>query len=132
MAKYETVLKGDYNWFKKGIVNGILRTSSSASIEDKSDFVSQDGKVRCAVRVFERYSAFGDNRVSMTVTLFQDETGDIHLSGITSGGSQAMFFKINTVGEETFLYKLRDVVDDLKEKAEKAGTEAEDNEEKGE
>ena len=126
MAKYETVLKGDYNWFKKGIVNGILRTSSSASIEDKSDFVSQDGKVRCIVRVF------GDNRVSMTVTLFQDETGDIHLSGITSGGSQAMFFKINTVGEETFLYKLRDVVDDLKEKAEKAGTEAEDNEEKGE
>ena len=132
MAKYETVLKGDFDWYRKRIVNGILKTSSSASLEDKSDFTSQDGKVRCIVRVFERYSAFGDNRVSLTVTLFQDETGDIHLSGITSGGSQAMFFKINTVGEETFLYKLKDVVNNLKEEAETAKTEDKDAQEKTE
>ena len=131
MAKYETVLKGDFDWYRKRIVNGILKTSSSASLEDKSDFTSQDGKVRCIARVFER--------VSLTVTLFQDETGDIHLSGITSGGSQAVFFKINTVGEETFLYKLKDVVYDLKEEAEKTQTEdkaaedkIENNEEKSE
>ena len=44
------------------------------------------------------------------MTLFQNENGDIKLSAITSGGSQAMFFKINTWGEETFLDKLREIL----------------------
>ena len=58
------------------------------------------------VRIFERYSALGSNRVSMSVTLFQGGDGEVHLSAITSGGSQAMFFKINTFGEQAFLDKL--------------------------
>mgnify|MGYP003296055213 CR=1 FL=1 len=32
------------------------------------------------------------------------------VSAITSGGSQAMFFKMNTLGEEAFLDKLRELV----------------------
>ena len=28
---------------------------------------------------------------------------DLFLSAITSGGSQAVFFKLNTIGEESFL-----------------------------
>ena len=121
MAKLERVVKGDYDWYIKRIVNGVLKTSSTATLEDKSDFVSEDGRVRCSVRVFERYSAFGDNRVSLTVTMFRDETGDIQISGITSGGSQAMFLKINTVGEENFLYKLKDVLSDIEKETEEKG-----------
>ena len=42
------------------------------------------------------------NRLSMTLTLFGD--GDeLRLSAITSGGSNAMFFKMNTIGEDAFL-----------------------------
>ena len=52
------------------------------------------------------------NRVSLTLTLLSDGN-EIHLSGITSGGSQAMFFKINTVGEEAFLETLERAVDEL-------------------
>ena len=54
--------------------------------------------------VFERYSFWGGNRLSLTITLYQDY-GDprIYASAITAGGSQAMFFKMNTLGEETFL-----------------------------
>lgn len=47
--------------------------------------------------------------MSMSVTLFQAED-TIKLSAITSGGSQAMFFKMNTFGEETFLDKLREIL----------------------
>ena len=65
---------------------------------------------RCSVRVFERYSFLGSNRVSLSVTLFQGADGITHLSAVTSGGSQAMFFKINTWGEDAFLDKLRDVL----------------------
>ena len=46
----------------------------------------------------------------MNVTLFQKGDGDIKLSAITSGGSQAMFFKVNTWGEEAFLDKLRELL----------------------
>ncbi|MDR0459578.1 MAG: DUF6054 family protein, partial [Coriobacteriales bacterium] len=54
------------------------------------------------VRVYERYSWFGQNRVSMTVTII-GQGNQLYFSAITSGGSQAVFFKLNTVGEETFL-----------------------------
>ena len=49
----------------------------------------------------------GNNRVSLSVTLFQNGDEGIHLSAITSGGSQAVFFKINTWGEEAFLRSSR-------------------------
>ncbi len=104
MAKYEQVLDGDFNELLARIENGIINGSLSASLEDSSDFT--DVTSRCSVRVFERYSSIGGNRVSMSVTLFQRTDGRIMLSAITSGGSQAMFFKINTIGEEAFLDKL--------------------------
>ena len=48
----------------------------------------------------------GGNRVSMSVTLFQAGNGPVQICAITSGGSQAMFWKINTWGEESFLKTL--------------------------
>ena len=54
------------------------------------------------VRVYERYSMTGSNRVSMNVTLL-GVGDDLFVTAITSGGSQAVFFKINTLGEEAFL-----------------------------
>ena len=84
MAKLEQTIYGDFDQVLHRIENGILNGSMSASLENSSDFVS--GTARCSVRVFERYSTIGSNRVSLAVTLFQN--GDtIHLSAITSGGS---------------------------------------------
>ena len=108
MAKLERTLNGDFNQIIKKIENGILNGSMSASLEDSSDFYS--GNARCSVRVFERYSYAGGNRVSMSVTLFQNGNDEIRLSAITSGGSQAVLFKINTWGEEAFLDKLREIL----------------------
>ena len=108
MAKLERTLGGDFNDLLRRIENGILEGSMSATLEDSSDF--SGGGAKCSVRVFERYSYFGGNRVSLSVTLFQNAGGPIQLSAITAGGSQAMFFKINTVGEEAFLDKLREIL----------------------
>ncbi len=105
MAKLEQTLNGDFTQWLNKIEDGILNGSLSASLEDSSDF--SIGDARCSVRVFERYSYTGSNRVSLSVTLFQNGNGPIELSAITSGGSQAMFFKINTLGENAFLDKLR-------------------------
>ena len=108
MAKLERVLKGPFDPLLSRIEKGIMEGSMSASLEDSSDFCS--GDARCSVRVFERYSYFGGNRVSLTVTLFQNGEGPVRLSAITSGGSQAIFFKINTWGEEAFLNKLKELI----------------------
>ena len=108
MAKLETTVYGDFDEILKKIEDGITGGSISASWEDSSDFT--EGDARCSVRVFERYSYMSGNRVSLSVTLFQNGNGDIKLSAITSGGSQAMFVKLNTWGEEAFLEKLRDIL----------------------
>lgn len=103
MASYKTELIGDFDTVMDKLHSAILAQSTSASFEDGVRYTS--GDVRVEVRVYERYSAFGGNRVSMTVTLCG--TGrQLFLSGITSGGSQAMFFKLNTVGEDNFLETL--------------------------
>ena len=109
MAKLEKTLSGSFGRWLEKIQKGILDGSMSASLEESSDFRS--GDARCSVRVFERYSYAGGNRVSLTVTLFQTGDEPIRLSAITTGGSQAVFFKINTWGEEAFLDKLRELVE---------------------
>lgn len=108
MAKLEKRMNGDFDQLLNRIEKGILGGSVSASLEDSSDFHS--GNARCSVRVFERYSYAGGNRLSMTVTIFQNGEDEIHLSAITAGGSNAMFFKLNTWGEETFLEKLKEIL----------------------
>lgn len=108
MAKLERTINGNFDQLLSRIENGIVEGSISASLEESSNFRS--GTARCAVRVFERYSYIGGNRVSLTVTLFQNEGGPIRVSGIATGGSQAMFFKINTFGEEAFLEKLEELL----------------------
>ena len=108
MAKLEQYVQGNFGEILSRIEHGILGGSVSATLEDASDFA--DGRSRCSVRVFERYSYMGGNRVSLSVTLYQGESGNIHISAIAFGGSQAMFFKINTFGEEAFLDKLRELL----------------------
>lgn len=108
MAKLEKRVNGDFDALLAKVVKGIMSGSVSASLEETSDFYS--GDARCSVRVFERYSYVGNNRVSLSVTLFQNGDGPIHVSAITSGGSQAVFFKMNTLGEEAFLDKLRELL----------------------
>lgn len=111
MAKLEITLRTNFDTALQTICNGVLNTSLSAELVDSSDYHYPN--VRCAVRVFERYSFIGKNRVSMNVTLLQ-VGDDLRLSAITSGGSQAIFVKINTLGEDSFLDTLREIVYQLR------------------
>lgn len=110
MAKYEKVVYGDFDSILEKLNDAVMSGSTSASYEDGSDF--SQGGFRCAVRIYERYSWTGGNRVSMSLTL-AGSGGEYFLSAITSGGSQGMFFKMNTMGEEAFLETIAEVVDSL-------------------
>lgn len=108
MAKLEHAFTGDFDRALDVIDAHILRGSSSATYEDGSTMTA--GGVRVAVRVYERYSYTGSNRVSLNVTLV-GRGEDLYVTGITSGGSQAVFFKINRFGEDAFLNKLRQALE---------------------
>ena len=110
MAKYERAFSGDFDSTLSQLEQAVLDGSASASYEDGSDYRS--GDFRCAVRVYERYSWSGGNRVSMSMTLV-GRGRDLFLTAITSGGSQAVLFKLNTLGEEAFLDTIRAVADGL-------------------
>ena len=107
MAKYECTLQGDYDQALRYFHDGVLNGSMSASFEEESYF--QSFGVRVTVRVYERYSMTGGNRLSMTLTLVGDGE-KLYLSGITAGGSQGVWLKVNTWGEKAFLDKLRELV----------------------
>lgn len=108
MAKFETYLDGNFDEIIMTIEQEILKKNFSASLEDGSDF--NDGSCQVAVRVFERYSYLGKNRLSLNVTMVKNN-GRIFLSAISAGGSQAMFFKMNTWGEENFLLFFQSVIE---------------------
>lgn len=108
MAKIERELYGDFDMILNAVTNAVMGGSISASVEETSDFY--ENGARCAVRVFERYSYMGKNRLSMSVTLFQ-ANGRIFISAASTGGSQALFMKINTFGERAFLDTVRDTID---------------------
>ena len=110
MAKYERRFRGNFDTVLNQLHRKILNGSISASYEDGSDYTA--GGVRCAVRVYERYSFAGGNRLSASVTL-AGEGDTLFLSVITAGGSQGVFLKINTWGEGAFLDAIREIAEQL-------------------
>lgn len=110
MAKLEYQLVGNFDMILNAVDNAV-RQSISATLEDSSNFYMNGA--RCSVRVYERYSYLGKNRVSLSFTLVECD-GKINASAITSGGSQALFFKINTIGEHSFLNTIKDTLESFR------------------
>jgi hypothetical protein len=111
MAKYESRFRGNFGDFLSYLENGILKGSVSASFEEGSDYERND--VRCAVRVYERYSVVGSSRLSLSIVLMGVDD-ELFVSAISAGGSQAVFFKINRIGEKSFLQFAVDIIEEYK------------------
>ena len=100
MACHEAVLTGDVHQLIAHLEDEILRGSISATREEASE--QSIGDALLVVRTYERYSAMGGNRVSLNVAVLAFD-GRLAVTMTAAGGSEAMFFKINTFGEEAFL-----------------------------
>lgn len=110
MAMLERTLTGDFDQVLHKLHNAILDSSMSASFENGNNYTM--GDTHCAIRMYERYSVIGDNRVALCLML-TGQGDQLRLTAITAGGSQAIFFKINTWGEDAFLDILAQAVDKL-------------------
>jgi hypothetical protein len=105
MARYERRITGELDAFTAYLNGAVRKGSVTATLEDSSD--QAVGDARMVVLVYERFSALGGNRVSLNISLLAaKDQPEIALTAIASGGSEAMFFKVNSFGEEAFLDKI--------------------------
>lgn len=108
MAKYERRFRGNFEQVLSFCEQTIEEGSATISLEEESTTMMEQTKI--AVRVYERFSYTGSSRVSLNLTLVGNGD-DLFVSAIASGGSQAVIFKINTWGEESFLETLSTKLD---------------------
>ncbi len=107
MAKYTKTMQGDIDDFVAYLKDKILKGSFTASLEEEEHYRNA---VSYSVLVFERYSYIGSNRLSLSITIVQ-EHDSLRLVAVSSGGSQAVLFKVNTFGEDSFLGKLIKIIE---------------------
>lgn len=88
----------------------IARGSVSASVEHRDE--RRIGGARMILRTYERYSATGGNRLTLSVSILEAD-GRMEVALTTSGGSQAVFWKINTFGEGAFMDKAMAALDEF-------------------
>ena len=100
MAKYELSLQTDFDEFVRSIKEGVEQRSSTISLEEESDISAEN--LRIHVVAYERYAFVGKNRSSLNLT-FVGVDGTVHLIGTATGGSSAVFVKVNTWSEQSFL-----------------------------
>ena len=82
-ARFDVFRSGGFDTVLHALHDEILNGSISASYEDGSDYRDANG-TRVAVRVYERFSWLGGNRVSLNLTLVGSGE-QLFLTVITSG-----------------------------------------------
>ena len=110
MAKYRSRITGNFDIIVEHIKREIMQSSISASLEEQE--MIYKGDVKICILSFERYSYSGGNRLSLNVVIV-GENDNIDIIGTSTGGSNATFFKFNTLGEDAFLEKLKQAINKL-------------------
>ncbi|WP_062518497.1 DUF6054 family protein [Demequina gelatinilytica] len=108
---YETrSLTGSADALAAHLDRDIVRGSASASVEHQDELTI--GDARMLLRTYERYSMTGSNRLTLSVSILA--VGDrMEVALTTSGGSEAVFFKMNTFGETAFMERGLAAVEDF-------------------
>lgn len=97
--KFESYLNGTFEQVLTHLDHNTEGKTASLTTEESINFAHN---YRISVRAYERYSIVGNNRVSAVCTLIETDDKP-YIIITTTGGSQAMFFKFNTFGEESFM-----------------------------
>ncbi len=100
MAAYEREFLGDFNQWEHWLATEVPNLSRTTELIEVNRWMQ--GNLGVVVYGFERYSMIGESRVSLTITLAGTDD-KLWLSALSTGGSQAILFKINTWGEGAFL-----------------------------
>lgn len=111
MAKYTHVIKDiDIDDLIAKVEERLYYYSSSLSKEEEESYVSDD--VRVVTIAYERYSMTGGNRLTLNVTYIKDKES-IYVIAMSTGGSNGVLLKFNTLGEEGFLNTFINALNDI-------------------
>ena len=114
MAQIKRKIVGDFETVKKQIDDG-LRTGSM-TITTEEEFSGDLGGRKYWVVSYERYAASSKSRVSMNITMLEGDDTNL-IMGTSTGGSQAVLFKMNKFPEVLFLQTLERVLDDIERRS---------------
>lgn len=100
MAKYTATLPGSRDELAEYIKTHAKGLGVTVSLEEEQ--AGEAGPVKYWVGTFERYALVGKNRSSLTVVLMEHGEG-VDVVATASGGSQAVYLKVNVFSEQSFL-----------------------------
>ena len=104
MARFQTTLTGDPQALVAHLDEAILGGSLTADREEAT--AQRIGDAQMMVLVYERFSAIGGNRVSLSVSILAVGR-QLAVTMVGAGGSHALFFKVNNFSDGAFLTKGR-------------------------
>lgn len=110
MAKYITEITGNIDEFTRYLEREVLISKNFTTI--KHQFRTKINDVQCCVQVFEGYTFWGGNWLTMDVTTLEYE-GKLKVVVITSGGSNALLlknFSLGIEGENKMLNTAREII----------------------
>ena len=114
MAKYTTTVGGSLNELVTYIKYNESRLGSTITLEEEITGTADSAKYW--VGTYERYAVLGENRVSLNVMLIEYSEG-VKVIATASGGSQAMFLKVNHWSEDNFLNGFVSIIETYMKKA---------------
>lgn len=82
MAKFERTLSGDFETIAYNIED-ILTNDESIRLVDKVSM--KNGSTNCSTMVFDKYNKYLENKMSLTITLFEYSNVCIRCVAIVSG-----------------------------------------------
>ena len=113
MAKYTTTVAGSLEQLRKYISRNGPNLGATITLEEEISGTA-DG-VKYWIGTYERYAVLGENRVSLNIVLLEFSEG-VRVIATSSGGSQAMFLKINHWSEDNFMNDFVSIIETYKKK----------------
>lgn len=97
MAKFEKHVRGEFSNIVQKLDDEIVNSSLSMRLVDESNY--ENGEVRIAVRVYDKYFMRNGNRASLSLTI-AGNGNSIFISAIGAGGGSGVIFNFS-LGAET-------------------------------
>ncbi|HWT75690.1 MAG TPA: DUF6054 family protein [Mobilitalea sp.] len=108
MAKYETVIKGQFDEVLSRLHEDIMNSAMSMNLVDESNHASGDTNI--AVRVYDKYFMRNGNRASLSLTVVSHEN-EIFISAIGAGGGQGVIFNFSLGAEDELVAVVQESIE---------------------
>lgn len=110
MAKYEVIIKGDFEEVLNRLQQDIMNSALSINLVDESNNIT--GGTKVAVRVYDKYFMRNGNRASLSLTVVS-RGDEIFISAIGAGGGQGIIFNFSLGAEEEMVAIVQESIERL-------------------